>query len=294
MRDRDNRNDFFFKARWGARCEEMKQRQAERREKYGRHGHIWTGAFILIIGIGALVKVSVTDAPEWLFSWQSFLILLGLFTGIKHRFKGGAWFVLILVGAAFLLRDVYPEIPIRQYIIPGVLIILGAFIMFKPRHRHQWAWHDGQKKNTGPGGKDPVTPGMTEEKIVDDPDDTININDSYDTKEDYIDSTSVFGGAKKNIISKNFKGGDLVSIFGGTELDLTRADFKGTAVLELTTIFGGTKLIVPADWTVKSETVTLFGGLEDKRNVQVSADNPEKILLLKGTVIFGGTEIKSY
>jgi predicted membrane protein len=282
MRDRDNRNEF--KTRWEMRCEEMQQRRAERRGKYGRHGHIWTGAFILIIGIAALIKVSVSDAPEWLFSWQSFLILLGLFTGIKHRFKGGTWFVLILVGGAFLVRDMYPDIPIRQYLIPGVLIILGAFIMLKPRHRHQWAWDDGEKK------KEPETAGVTgavpEEKPAEE--------QNYDTKEDFVDSTSIFGGAKKNIISKNFKGGDLVSIFGGTELDLTRADFKGTAVLELTTIFGGTKLIVPADWTVKSEAVTLFGGLEDKRNVQVSADNPEKILLLKGTVIFGGTEIKSY
>ncbi|HEV7779918.1 MAG TPA: hypothetical protein VGO58_01560, partial [Chitinophagaceae bacterium] len=236
MRERDSRERF--KERWEQRCEEFRQRRAERRERFGKHGHIWTGAFILIIGIAALIKVSVTDIPEWLFNWPSFLILLGLFSGVKHGFRGGAWFILIMVGSAFLVRDIYPDLPIRQYVLPAVLIMLGGFIMLKPRRRHQWAWHDGQKK------KEPENPGVAEEKIVDDPSETININDDYDTKEDFIDSTSVFGGAKKNIISKNFKGGDLVSIFGGTELDLTRADFKGTAVLELTTIFGGTKLIV--------------------------------------------------
>jgi predicted membrane protein len=115
-----------------------------------------------------------------------------------------------------------------------------------------------------------------------------------DFQEDFVDSTSVFGGAKKNIISKNFKGGDLVNIFGGTELDLTRADFNGTAVVELTTIFGGTKFIVPSNWTVKSEAVTIFGGLEDKRNTHNLVDNPDKVLILRGTVIFGGIEIKSY
>jgi predicted membrane protein len=115
-----------------------------------------------------------------------------------------------------------------------------------------------------------------------------------ESAEEYVDSTSVFGGAKKNIISKNFKGGDLVNIFGGTELDLTRADFTGTATIELTTIFGGTKLIVPSNWTIKSEAVTIFGGLEDKRNTQNLTDSTEKILLLKGTVIFGGIEIKSF
>lgn len=64
--------------------------------------------------------------------------------------------------------------------------------------------------------------------------------------------------------------------------------------MELTTIFGGTKFIVPSNWTVKSEAVTIFGGLEDKRNTQTLIDNPDKILLLKGTVIFGGIEIKSF
>jgi predicted membrane protein len=277
MEERDRRQEF--KMRWEQRCEEMRQRRAERRQRYGRYGHIWTGAFIFIIGAAALVKASVTDLPDWVFSWQSFLILLGLFIGIKHGFKGGAWFIIMLVGGAFLIRDVYPDLEIRRYIFPAVLIVIGGLIMLRPRRHHHWASPGDEKKN------EPKEPGIEEARIVD---------ESFDTKEDFIDSTSVFGGTKKNIISKNFKGGDLVSIFGGTELDLTRADFKGTAVLELTTIFGGTKLIVPADWTVKSEAVTLFGGLEDKRNVQVSADNPEKILLLKGTVIFGGTEIKSY
>ena len=112
--------------------------------------------------------------------------------------------------------------------------------------------------------------------------------------EDFVDSTSFFGGAKKNIISKNFKGGDIVNVFGGTELDLSRADFNGTAIIDLTTIFGGTKLVVPSNWTVKSEAVTIFGGMEDKRNVQALSDSAQKILILKGTIIFGGIEIKSF
>jgi predicted membrane protein len=114
------------------------------------------------------------------------------------------------------------------------------------------------------------------------------------SEDDFVDSTSVFGGANKNIISKNFKGGDLVNIFGGTELNLSQADFTGTAIVELTTIFGGTKFIIPSNWSVKSEVVTIFGGMEDKRNIQGITDGSDKILLLKGTVIFGGIEIKSF
>ncbi len=242
------------------------------------NGHIWTGLFILLIGVAAFVKVSNPDLPSWYFSWKTFLIALGLFIGFKHRFKGPAWFILILVGSAFLITDIYPDVEIRRYIWPGVLVLVGAFLIFRPRHRHRWSSDGEQKKNI-----------ETDSTVS-----ALGLGETKEHNEDYVDATSIFGGAKKNIISKNFKGGDLVNIFGGTELDLTRADFTGKAVIELTTIFGGTKLIVPSNWTIKSEAVTIFGGLEDKRNSETISDTGEKLLLLRGTVIFGGIEIKSY
>ncbi|MBC7873347.1 MAG: hypothetical protein H7Y01_05090 [Ferruginibacter sp.] len=276
------REDFEnrFKERW----EERRKRWEERRERHGGNSHIWTGIFILLIGIAALIKVSNPDLPHWLFSWKTFLIALGLFIGFRHRFKGGAWFILMLVGGTFLFTDIYPDISIRQYIWPAALIVVGAFLVLKPRRRYSGQCLGSEKKKTTTAG-----PGIAEATVIDE-----TYESQKDYQEDFVDSTSIFGGAKKNIISKNFKGGDLVNIFGGTELDLTRADFSGTAIIELTTIFGGTKLIVPSNWTVKSEAVTIFGGLEDKRNMQTMSDNPDKILLLKGTVIFGGIEIKSF
>jgi hypothetical protein len=66
------------------------------------------------------------------------------------------------------------------------------------------------------------------------------------------------------------------------------------ATIEVTTIFGGTKLIIPSNWEIKSEAVMIFGGIEDKRRMQTITGPPEKTLLLKGTVLFGGIEIKSY
>ena len=267
-----------FKERW----EERKKRWEERRERHSGHSHIWTGIFILLIGVAALLKVSNPDLPHWLFSWKTFLIALGLFIGFKHNFKGGAWLILILVGGAFLFTDIYPDISIRRYIWPVILIAVGAFLILRPR-RHRWECGDTQKKKTT------ANSGIEEATVVDE-----TYESQKDYQEDFVDSTSIFGGAKKNIISKNFKGGDLVNIFGGTELDLTRADFNGTATIELTTIFGGTKLIVPSNWTIKSEAVTIFGGMEDKRNMQTVTDNPEKILKITGTVIFGGIEIKSF
>jgi predicted membrane protein len=239
-----------------------------------RKGSIWTGIFILLVGVAALLKVSMTDIPDWVFSWPTFLIALGFFIGLRHNFRGAAWFVLMLVGGISLYDHLNPEFSMKRYMWPMALIAVGLFFILRPRRRN-WT-HVSEKKNTGITGDSPPP------------------NEERWSSEDFVDSTSIFGGAKKNIISKNFKGGDLVNIFGGTDLDLTQADFTGKAVVELTTIFGGTKLVIPANWSIKSEAVIIFGGIEDKRKMMAVTENADKVLVLRGTVIFGGIEIKSY
>ena len=264
------------------RRQERQQRREERRQRcedgQGQFGivsnsqnNVLTGLFILVIGVVALMRATIPDFPDWAFGWEMLLVAFGLFIGIRHGFRGGAWLVLLLVGGIFLLRNIYPQFSFNQ-IWPVVLIVVGLFIIMRPRRR--WKF-DGSKKTEGGS-------------------DSLFTEDTDYSKEDFVDSTSIFGGAKKIIISKNFKGGDLVNIFGGTELDLSQADFTGTAVIELTTIFGGTKLLVPSNWSVKSEAVTIFGGIEDKRRMQTVTEAVEKTLLIRGTVIFGGIDIKSF
>ena len=260
-----------------SRMRERKMRCEQRMERRGSHNHIWTGLFILLIGVAALVKASVTDLPEWVFSWQTFLIALGFFVGIRHGFKGAAWFILILIGGAFLLRDFYPDLAIRRYIWPAALIVVGGYLIIRPRRHHHWYSPEGEKKNVGPQ-----------------PDSSIPETEETWSQDNFVNTNCVFGGTKRNILSKEFKGGDIVNLFGGTEINLSQADIQGTVVIEITNFFGGTKLIVPSNWEVKSEAVTVFGGMEDKRSVAASTESSGKILMLNGTVIFGGIEIKSF
>jgi predicted membrane protein len=265
------------------RRQERQKRREERRQRWAngaqgqfgiinsRRNNVLTGGFILLIGIVALMRATIPDFPDWVFDWHTLLIAFGIFIGIRHNFRGGAWLILLLVGGIFLFRDIYPGFSFNR-IWPIVLIVVGLFIILRPRRR--WKW-DGTKKTEGAS-------------------DSFFTEDIDYSKDDFVDSTSIFGGAKKIVISKNFKGGDLVNIFGGTELDLSQADFTGVAVIQLETIFGGTKMLVPSNWSVKSEAVTIFGGIDDKRRMQTITDSPEKILVIKGTVIFGGIEIKSF
>ncbi|MBD0288845.1 MAG: hypothetical protein ICV79_25980 [Flavisolibacter sp.] len=258
------------------RGRERQERRMERRA--GRHhygsGRIWTGLFILIIGVAALLKSFFFPVPDWMFTWQMLLIILGFFIGVRHNFRGAAWFILILLGGIFLLNDYYPGMIDQRVIWPLALIVLGLFMIFKP-HRRNWHWQEKQGEGTSP-------------------DAPLHYDAQVNEDDDFLDSTSVFGGVKKTIISKNFKGGDVTNILGGTEINLTQSDIQGRAVLDVTQIFGGTKIIVPPHWDIKPEMAAIFGGIDDKRNVRSAEIDISKVLVLKGTSIFGGIEVKSY
>lgn len=254
--------------RWEEKGKYFQERWSDRNHS---GGNVWTGVFLLIIGGVALLKASLFPMPPWVFTWQMLLIAMGLFIGVRHKFHGAGWFILMLVGGVFLTNEFFPEIMLRQYLWPGALIVLGLFFILKPRRR---AWKNYVEDKSEP--KTETT--QTESR----------------SSEDYIDSTSIFGGIKKNVISKNFKGGDITNIMGGSEIDLTQADINGTVTIDLTQIFGGTKLIVPSNWQVKTQMAAIFGGVEDKRSLQNVTIDPNKKLVLDGTSIFGGIEIRSY
>lgn len=111
--------------------------------------------------------------------------------------------------------------------------------------------------------------------------------------DDYINTSTIFGGIKKNIISKDFRGGKVSNIFGATELDFTHADIAGVAVLDISQGFGEVKIAVPNDWWIESNTTQLFATVEDNRTNTMNAYDSKKILVLRGTSVFGVIEILS-
>jgi hypothetical protein len=225
-------------------------------------GRVMGGIVILIFGTLLLVDEMGFDLPRWIFTWKTLLIGLGLFLGARHNFKSWGWMIPIGIGLIFLAEDIFWEFDLRpQFIWPVAIIALGLFIIFRK-----------SKKVSA---------------------ETLPITTMSADQGEVLDTVAIFGGSKKNILSKNFKGGEVVSVFGGSELNFMQADIKGVAVLDVTTIFGGAKLIVPSNWMIKSELVSILGGTEDKRQMLTEAD-PSKVLVLEGTVLFGGIEIKSY
>lgn len=224
------------------------------------NGRAFAGLVVVIVGSALLVKQLGVPMPYWLISWPMFLIALGLFVGFKHKFKGIGWLVLIAIGGVFLVDNYFYDFSIHRFIWPVAIIAFGLYMILRPKKKDNF-W--GSDTNTD---------------------------------ESFFEATAIFGGVKKNIITKDFKGGDITSIFGGSEIILSQADINGSAVLDVTTIFGGSKIIVPSNWSVRSDDLTaILGGFEDKRAIMANASpDPNKVLVLKGTVMFGGIEIKSF
>jgi predicted membrane protein len=264
------------------------------------HGNIWTGILFLLVGGLLLLRQSGYPFPEWLFTWPTLLITIGLIIGLRNRFCDFNWLIMIIVGSVFLLDHIYPGSHLRQYAVPFVIILVGLIFIFAPRSKHfcrvgekrdrfRKKFRDYYEYKPGPA----ETEGLPVRPATDNPSFRETSHPLEGSQDSSIDIVSFFSGIKKKILSKNFKGGEVVCIFGGTEINLTNADFLSPIVIDFVQIFGGTKLIVPANWEIRSEVSAIFGGIEDKRPQPVN-NVPEKTVVIQGTVIFGGVEISSY
>lgn len=227
------------------------------------------GIALLIIAAGVLLLLEGLHILSWdlsriFISWQMLLIVIGIFNLLssQHKVTG---VILIAIGGIFLYDKFYDlDISIWNVLWPTILIIIGSSLLLKHSRKGNDGFHF---KNT------PV-----------------------ENLDDLIDEVSVFSGSEKTITSKNFRGGRITSIFGGSELNFTKAELsESNNVIELFYMFGGSTIVVPADWDIKIDVVAIFGGFSDKRykSKEIPGTSPKR-LYIKGLVIFGGGEIKSY
>jgi len=240
---------------------------------------------LVLLGLGFILLLRTLDIffiPSWIFSWPVFLILIGVFIGSRQGYDRPSAFMPLAIGALFLSNKIIPDMELSRFFWPFLIIGLGTWLVFGRKNKLRAEDFTSWDKRVEPENNDTNFTGETTERPAFEP-----------LTEDRIESVSVFGGVKKNIVSKNFQGGEIVNFFGGCEINLMQADIKGRAKIEVVQVFGGTKIIVPANWTIHSEMVAVFGGIEDKRPPQLNVI-PDKILVIEGTSIFGGIDIKSF
>ncbi|MEO6229364.1 MAG: DUF5668 domain-containing protein [Ferruginibacter sp.] len=241
-------------------------------------------AGLILLGVGAVLLLRAmhfTLFPGWIFSWPMILILVGVYSGFKHNFRNNTWMILMAIGGFFLLNQIIPGLRLEPYFWP--LLIIGAGLVFILRPRNDFPYNDSGKtedikwQDAGTGDN-PSTPPTA-----------AGIDGS-----NFVRIRSVFSGVNRTVISKNFQGAHISSVFGGVEVNFSQADITGPVVIKTEVIFGGIKLYVPAHWAVQNEIDGVFHGVDDKRRFNVAPElNPSKVLILRGSVVFGGIEIKN-
>ncbi|MEZ4722536.1 MAG: LiaF-related protein [Flavobacteriales bacterium] len=252
---------------WEERCEQNAPRRRRKRALFG--------LTIVLFGTWWLLRrMDVEVVPSWALTWPVLLMAIGVINLIGHGFRNVGGYIMVIVGAVFFARYQY-DIPINvePYIWPAVVILIGLVILFKPNGHHHRHW---KKKRWG-----------TRQ-------DEFQIENSHTDDSDSLDAVVLMGGVHKDIISKNFKGGEVTCIMGGAELYFSKADMESKATIDITCIMGGLKIVVPQNWNVMVNTTNILGGVDDKRRESFVASEDTKTLLITGTVVMGGIDIQSY
>jgi predicted membrane protein len=221
------------------------------------------GVILVLVGFFLVLK-NTGFFPGFIdhiiFSWPMLLITIGVVITLGSSGGKTSGIIVMAVGAFFLIPHIFQETFDVNMFWPSIFIIIGVIFIFSKRK----GWNA--------------------------------VSTTPQSGDDYIDYVHVFSGGERQIVSDNFRGGKVTAVFGGSEIDLTKAKLApGVSELELACVFGGTTIIVPDDWNVKIEVVPVLGGFGDSRKLNPGRTiDTTKQLVIKGAVVFGGGEIKSY
>lgn len=244
-------------------------------------GRVIGGLILVCVGAALLLRNTGFSMPGWLFSWPMILILIGIYTGFKHNFRNNSWLILIGVGGFFLVTKFMPWLGLQPLFWPLLIIGAGIIFIIRPGKREWLNMKDDTVNDQWKTSSTSISGESSQAATID--------------SSDYLLVRSVFSGVKRNVVSKNFQGGHISSVFGGAEIDLSQAEINSPVTIKFEVVFGGAKLVVPSHWAVQNEIDGIFHGVDDNRRFNPSASiNPEKVLILKGSAVFGGIEIRSY
>lgn len=269
--------------------------QERRREEWRRQmhdngsGRIWAGILLLIVGGLLLARQVGADIPAWMFDWPMLLIGIGLLISLKSGFRNAGGYIMMIIGSAFLINDIMPDAHMDKFLWPGIFILIGIVFIIKPHTSHDKRFYrkwDRFEEKMNTKFANPVITNIVTEPV------NTKENDAADAE--FVEINAVFGSVNKLILSKNFMGGEVNAFMGGAEINLAQADIKQIVELEINAVFGGAKLILPGNWNVKNRMTAVFGGVEDKRQVNISSPDANKTIILKGACVFGGIEIRNY
>jgi len=228
-------------------------------ERTSKHlsAKLLVGVFIVALGILFLAdNLGYLEADDYLLYWPVILLVVGVVNLAQPggRLKGG---IFLIVGGWILLFNMgIVDIEIRVFW-PLILVALGAGLV--------WRALFGSRSATA----------------------TLKGDDSEST----VNAFALMSAVVRRNNSSAFSGGDLTAIMGGCEIDLTQARMAGEEVtIDTLAVWGGIEIRVPPEWTVVGKVMPIMGGFSDSTR---APRDGSKRLIVKGTAIMGGVEVKN-
>jgi len=215
---------------------------------------------IVLIAAGVVLALNVlkiTDIDIFFDGWWTLFIIvpcgIGLFT---EREKTGN-IIGILIGVFLLLccRDILSFSMLWELLIPAIIVIVGLKLVLTGLFGNK---ANEIMKKLRLEGKEPIA------------------------------GCATFSGCDMNYDGEVFEGAELTAVFGGVKCDLRNAIIEKDCAIQVSAIFGGIDIFVPADINVKVNSNSIFGGVSNKTAVHQNAPT----LYISGTCMFGGVEIK--
>jgi hypothetical protein len=152
------------------------------------------GMTLVLLGIILLLRsLDILFISSWVISWPVFLIAIGVVIGKRKGFRKPSAFMPIIIGVIFLFGEINPDFDSDRLFWPAMIITLGFWLILGRSKQYQ------MQEQSSPIILDPISPEPNQEPINQD-----NTNKSSYLG-DGIDSTSIVGGIKKNVVSKNFQ-----------------------------------------------------------------------------------------
>ena len=222
------------------------------------NGRLVAGALMILFGVlFTLDNMGVLDAGDVLTWWPVILIALGLFKVIQpaHEGQRRLGYVLLAIGA-FLQLQVLGLTRMRSAW-PFLLVVIGGFLVWRALGR----------------GKGPPTTESASQ----------------------LSEFAMMGGIHRVVETSDFRGGEATAIMGAVELDLRGSTIATSpAVIDVFALWGGIEITVPAEWKVDVQGMPILGAFENKARSSVrDSSAPSQELVIRGTAVMGGVEIKN-
>ena len=222
------------------------------------------GLIIVVVGVlFTLDNLDILYARDYLRYWPALLVVYGVAKmALPERHGSRFWgLVLTFVGAALLIDKLY-IFDFRLWDFwPLLLVAVGAMMILRTKQ--------GTFRNPA---------------------------ERWDTKDidtdSIVNASAILGGSRRNVHTKDFRGGELTAVMGGCDIDLRNAAIaKSPAIFNVFAFWGGIEIKVPQNWSVSFEGTPILGGYDDKTFRQGS--EAEQRLIIRGTIVMGGVEVRN-